>query len=80
MDNIKNNILKINNNDKNFIDYENCIKIINTINLDIIKPAINIFYAQSMYFNFDDIKYIIESVYNKYITQYITEYKNLMDN
>ena len=30
--------------------------------------------------NFDDIKYIIESVYNKYITKYIIQYKNLMDN
>ena len=70
MKNLTKNILKINNNDILSIEYKNCKQIESTINLDIIKPVIDIFYEQRMYFNFDDIKYIIELLYDKNINKY----------
>jgi hypothetical protein len=65
---IKNKILRI-NDDKSSIDYKNCIKIFDIIENNIRK-IIEVFYSQHMYFNFYDITYIIESVYNFYIKQY----------
>jgi hypothetical protein len=69
MSNIMDNILEVNNN-KNSLDYKKCIDIMKTIENNIIGVAFKTFYDQDMYFNFDDIKYIIELLYNNYIEYY----------
>ncbi len=58
-------ILKI----KNYLnpeDYKKIKKCIETI----VKKIKKIFYEEPMYFNFEDIKYIIEYIYDKEITKY----------
>jgi hypothetical protein len=54
---------------KNYLDPTDYDKIIKCIKF-IIRIIIDNFYGEYFYFNFDDIKYIIEYIYQKEIIEY----------